>query len=136
MRRCLVPAPGRRGVVVPFSFLASSPRAGRRKLIDEESPMGDGSRGRFFALKQQIARGTREDQKLPRGAWREKPSASNDEKVGVDGKKSSSSLEEPKEFNRFMLEICKKFKRCDLADFLELLYSKKIALISKSEAAD
>ncbi|RRT70680.1 hypothetical protein B296_00021241 [Ensete ventricosum] len=208
MRRCLVPVPGRRGVVVPFSFLASSPRAGRRKLIDEESPMGDGSRGRFFALKQQIARGTREDQvspsflpflllplllspsinhrrskstaddrnrplmadfggtvwdvyifipepgntkaiiavsalakamkemnksavlrcrfyqflhlkskapeidvpqldrslkriKLPREAWREKPSASNDEKVGVDGKKSSSSLEiKPSELTR------------------------------------
>ncbi|RWW77823.1 hypothetical protein BHE74_00013972 [Ensete ventricosum] len=65
MRRCLVPAPGRRGVVVPFSFLASSPRAGRRKLINEESPMGDGSHGRFFALKQQIARGTREDQVSP-----------------------------------------------------------------------
>ncbi|XP_009399523.2 ATP-dependent DNA helicase 2 subunit KU80 isoform X1 [Musa acuminata AAA Group] len=152
--------------------------------------------------------------KLSRRAWREKPSASNDEKVGVDGvvpkvqssslKKSLSSLEvekigdlnpvqdfeammarrdsskwiteaikdmqhyiyhllensyegnsypkaieclmalrkgcileqEPKEFNRFMLDICKKFRRSDLADFLELLYSKKITLISKSEAAD
>ncbi|CAL9759832.1 unnamed protein product [Musa acuminata subsp. burmannicoides] len=152
--------------------------------------------------------------KLSKRAWREKPSASNDEKVGVDGvvpkvqssslKKSLSSLEvekigdlnpvqdfeammarrdsskwiteaikdmqhyiyhllensyegnsypkaieclmalrkgcileqEPKEFNRFMLDICKKFRRSDLADFLELLYSKKITLISKSEAAD
>ncbi|THU63792.1 hypothetical protein C4D60_Mb01t19570 [Musa balbisiana] len=152
--------------------------------------------------------------KLSRRAWREKPSASNDEKVGVDGvvpkvqssslKKSLSSLEvekigdlnpvqdfeammarrdsskwiteaikdmqhyiyhllensyegnsfpkaieclmalrkgcileqEPKEFNRFMLDICKKFRRSDLADFLELLYLKKITLISKSEAAD
>ncbi|URD75280.1 Ku C terminal domain like [Musa troglodytarum] len=152
--------------------------------------------------------------KLSRRAWREKPSGSNDEKVGVDGevpkvqssslKKSLSSLEvekigdlnpvqdfeammarrdsskwiteaikdmqhyiyhllensyegnscpkaieclmalrkgcileqEPKEFNRFMLDMCEKFRRSDLADFLELLYSKKITLISKSEAAD
>lgn len=35
-----------------------------------------------------------------------------------------------------MLDICKKFRRSDLADFLELLYLKKITLISKSEAAD
>ncbi|RWW59894.1 hypothetical protein BHE74_00033146, partial [Ensete ventricosum] len=59
-RRRLVPArgdeaspyshAGRRGVapfslLVPFSFLASSPRAGRRKPADEESPASNGLRG-------------------------------------------------------------------------------------------
>ncbi|RWW76690.1 hypothetical protein BHE74_00015205 [Ensete ventricosum] len=36
---------GRRGNAAPFSFLASSPHAGRRKPASEESPIGDGSRG-------------------------------------------------------------------------------------------
>ncbi|RWW03948.1 hypothetical protein GW17_00032859 [Ensete ventricosum] len=45
--RLVLPSPrtGRRGDVVPFSFLASSPRAGRRKPTSEESPVGDGSHG-------------------------------------------------------------------------------------------
>ncbi|RZR96905.1 hypothetical protein BHM03_00025997 [Ensete ventricosum] len=32
-------------LLVHFSFLPSSPHAGRRKPTDEESPAGDGSRG-------------------------------------------------------------------------------------------
>ncbi|RWW23501.1 hypothetical protein GW17_00012251 [Ensete ventricosum] len=45
--RLILPSPhtGRRGNVVPFSFLASSPHAGRRKPTGEESPVGDGPRG-------------------------------------------------------------------------------------------
>ncbi|WOK98096.1 ATP-dependent DNA helicase 2 subunit KU80 isoform X3 [Canna indica] len=44
--------------------------------------------------------------------------------------------QEPKEFNQFLINMYKKWNTSDLADFLGLLPSKNITLISKSEAAD
>ncbi|XP_042405797.1 ATP-dependent DNA helicase 2 subunit KU80-like [Zingiber officinale] len=44
--------------------------------------------------------------------------------------------QEPREFNDFLLDMCKKWSKTDLADFLSLMPSKNITLISKIEAAD
>ncbi|XP_020244256.1 ATP-dependent DNA helicase 2 subunit KU80 isoform X2 [Asparagus officinalis] len=44
--------------------------------------------------------------------------------------------QEPKEFNRYLHHIYEKWKTTDLVDFFNLIASKSITLISKSEAAD
>ncbi|XP_020683289.1 ATP-dependent DNA helicase 2 subunit KU80-like [Dendrobium catenatum] len=44
--------------------------------------------------------------------------------------------QEPKKFNDFLHYLCENQKTLDLRDFFELLSSKNITLITKTEAAD
>uniref|UniRef100_A0A0A9E3K7 Pco139890 n=1 Tax=Arundo donax TaxID=35708 RepID=A0A0A9E3K7_ARUDO len=44
--------------------------------------------------------------------------------------------QEPQEFNQFLIKIYERLKKGDVVDFLQLLSSKNISLISKEEAPD
>ncbi|KAM0945487.1 putative DNA helicase [Dioscorea sansibarensis] len=44
--------------------------------------------------------------------------------------------QEPKEFNRFLFHLYDKWKTTDLLEFFKILPSKKVTLITKTEAAD
>lgn len=46
------------------------------------------------------------------------------------------SVQEPKEFNRFLFHLYDKWKTSDLLEFFKILPSKNVTLITKTEAAD
>lgn len=54
----------------------------------------------------------------------------------VSLRKACTLEQEPKEFNEFLCHLYEKWKTTDLSDFLKLVSSLNITLISKTEAAD